>query len=198
MILSNIALILFLIMDPIGNISSYLSLVKELDPKARNRIITRELLIALAFMLGFSLIGGYVLELLSLSETTVRLASGLILFLIAIKILFPSHDSFRAKLPKGEPFIFPLAIPLIAGPGLLATIMLYSNVEPFKGVMLFAILIAWAITAVVLFFAQQIKNVLGHNGLSACERLIGMVLVLLSVQRIMEGILVFWSEQSKL
>jgi multiple antibiotic resistance protein len=103
----------------------------------------------------------------------------------------------RANIPKGEPFIFPLAIPLIAGPALLATIMLYAHMESLQSVMLFAILIAWFCSAIILFFAGSIKKVLGENGLIACERLIGMVLVLISVQRLLEGILLFWSNQSK-
>ena len=153
------------------------------------------MLIALAFMLGFNFLGDYIFNFLDISETTVRISSGVILFLIAIKILFTSPDSMRANLPKGEPFIFPLAIPLIAGPALLATIMLYAHLEPKPSVMIAAILMAWALTSFILFFASPIKKVLGDNGLMACERLIGMVLVLISVQRLLEGILLFWATQ---
>lgn len=197
MTFANIILILFLIMDPIGNITPFLTLVKELEPNRQKWIVFREMLIALAIMVGFNLIGAYILQFLDLSESTVYLASGLILFLIAIRILFPSATNLRSKLPSGEPFIFPLAVPLIAGPGVLATIMLYSDGVHFEGMMLAAIAIAWLAAVVILYFADPIKRVLGNNGLIASERLIGMVLVLLSVQRILEGIIVFWSEQSK-
>lgn len=195
MTLLNTVLILFLLMDPIGNINSYLYMTKDLEKKRHNRIIFREMLIALGVMVGFYFLGDYVLDFLKLSEATVRLASGLILFLIAIKILFPTQTSLRANLPKGEPFIFPLAIPLIAGPGLLATIMLFSNLESMKSIMLPAILLAWLISVMILYFSNSFKRLLGNNGLSASERLIGMVLVLVSVQRILEGILVFWAQE---
>jgi multiple antibiotic resistance protein len=195
MSLLHVTLVLLFIMDPLGNLSSYLSLVKELDPQRRSRVILREMLIALGVMLFFNYLGEYIFHFLDLSETTVRLSSGVILFLIAIKILFPAPDNPRANLPKGEPFIFPLAIPLIAGPALLATIMLYAHLEPLQSLMIIAILIAWFISMLIFFFAEPIKHLLGTNGLLACERLIGMILVLVAVQRFMEGILLFWVSQ---
>jgi multiple antibiotic resistance protein len=193
----NVALVLFLIMDPIGNIASYQSLVKELNPKRQNWIVFREMLIALAVMIGFNYLGEYIFNVLELSETTVRLSSGVILFLIAIKILFTAPDSPRANLPKGEPFVFPLAIPLTAGPALMATIMLYAHLEPYQSVMLIAILVAWFLSALILFFSRPIKRLLGQNGLMAIERLIGMVLVLMAVQRFLEGVLLFWATQTE-
>lgn len=195
MSLFNITLVLFLIMDPVGNLSAYQSMVKELDPKRQNWIIFREMMIALLIMIGFNYLGEYIFTVLDLSETTVRLSSGVILFLIAIKILFTSSDSLRANLPKGEPFIFPLAVPLITGPALMATIMLYAHLERYQSVMIIAILIAWLLSIIILFFARPIKRILGNSGLMACERLIGMILVLIAVQRFLEGILLFWSAQ---
>lgn len=195
MTLFNLFLILFLIMDPLGNVSSYLSMTKDLDPKRHNAIIFREMLIALAVMIGCYFFGEYVLQFLSLSETTVRIASGVILFLIAIKILFPAADSLRSNLPPGEPFIFPLAVPLIAGPGLMATIMLYANLKSYQPNMIPAILLAWFVSVIILYFSKAIKKTMGNNGLMACERLIGMVLVLLAVQRFLEGLMVFWAGQ---
>jgi multiple antibiotic resistance protein len=184
--LFSIALIFFLIMDPVGNVSSYLSMTKDINAKRHRWVILREMLIALAFMLLFNFIGEYIFIILDISETTVRLASGVILFLIAIKILFPTTDSLRSNLPKGEPFIFPLAVPLIAGPSLLATIMLFAHLEPYSYVTIGAIILAWLGATLVLLFAPQIKRALGQNGLMACERLMGMVLVLLAVQRFLE------------
>ncbi len=193
MSLLNVILTLFLIMDPIGNLSSFQTMIKELNPKRHYWIICREMLIALAIMLIFNYLGEVIFNFLDLSETTVRLSSGLILFLIAIKILFTAPDSPRANLPTGEPFIFPFAIPLIAGPALLATIMLYAHLEPLQSVMLIAILIAWLLSITLFFLHAPITRILGNNGLMACERLIGMVLVLIAVQRFLEGIIVFWS-----
>lgn len=195
MSLLSVALVLFLIMDPIGNLNSYLSLVKEVEPRRQRWVVLREMLIALAIMILFNYLGEFIFDVLGISEVTVRLTSGVILFLIAIKILFPAQDSPRANLPKGEPIIFPFAVPLIAGPALLATIMLYAHLEPYQSVMLGAIFLAWFASVVILYFSSTIKKVLGQNGLMACERLIGMVLVLIAVQRFFEGILLFWANK---
>lgn len=195
MTLFNIALILFLIMDPLGNITSYLYMTKELDPKRHNFIIFREMLIALVAIVAFYFIGDYLIDFLNLSEAAVILSSGLLLFLIALKILFPSQTSLRANLPKGEPFIFPLAIPLIAGPGLMATIMLFSSIDSYRPMMLPAIAITWLASVTILFYSKAIKRVLGTNGLVAAERVIGMVLVLVAVQRVLEGVMAFWIAQ---
>lgn len=188
MTLFSIALVLFLIMDPLGNISSYLSLVEGIDPKRQRVILIREMLIALLAMVIFNYLGEFIFDLLQISEPTVRLSSGVILFLIALKILFPSQSGFRDNLPKEEPFIIPLAIPLIAGPSLLATIMLYAHMEQSQPVMLMAILFAWLAALVVLMSSRFLYNILRYNGLIACEKLMGMVLVLIAIQRFLDGV----------
>lgn len=193
MSLFNITLVLLLIMDPLGNLNSYLSLVNGLPATRQKFIIFREMCIALAVMMFFNFLGEHIFDFLDLSETTVRLSSGVILFLIAIKILFTASDNPRANLPEGEPFIFPLAIPLMAGPALLATIMLYSHLEHYESIMFGGIVIAWLIAFIIFIFGKQIKKILGQNGLVACERLIGMVLVLIAIQRMLEGITLFWT-----
>jgi len=186
--LFTLTIILFLIMDPVGNISSFLGLLKDLPKQKRRRIILREMLIALAAMLAFNFLGEYIFYVLEISDTTVKLASGAILFLVAVKILFPSVDSLRANLPTGEPFITPLAIPLIAGPSLLATIMLFARLEPSQTLMLSAIFIAWLLAVAVLLTGARLQSVIGANGLMACERLMGMVLIMLAIQRFAEGL----------
>lgn len=189
--LFSVAVVLFLIMDSFGNIASYLKLMQDTKPKRRVWILAREMCIAFLFMLFFNYLGEYIFNLLEISETTVRLASGAILFLIAIKILFPSKDSPRANLPKGEPFIIPLAVPLVAGPTLLATIMLYAHIETSEPIMLLAIIIATVATFFVFLSASFLQRVLGNNGILALEKLMGMILVLLAVQRFAEGIKLF-------
>lgn len=189
--LFSITVVLFIIMDPIGNIPSYLTLVKDVDPARKRFVLIREMLIALAFMVAFNFIGEYIFSVLELSDTAVQLSSGLILFLTAIKILFPASNSFRRNLPQGEPFIIPLAVPLIAGPSLLATIMLYARMETSVPIMLGSIFIAWILALVILLIAPVFKRYLGDNGLMACERLLAMVLVMLAIQRFMEGIQTF-------
>jgi multiple antibiotic resistance protein len=184
----TLTLILFLIMDPVGNISSFLSLMKGVEKRKQLKILTREMLIALTAMLLFNFIGEGIFNVLKISEITVKLSSGLILFLVALQILFPTLNSIRQKLPKGEPFIIPLAIPLIAGPSLLATILLFSRAEESLLVMLGAIITAWLAAFVVLLCSHLLYRLLGSNGLVACEKLMGMILVLLAIQRFLDGV----------
>lgn len=193
--LYTLAVILFLIMDPIGNISAYLTLMQGVPPKRRNLVLLREMAIALVITLAFSFLGEYIFKLLNINDVTVRLASGAILFLIAIKIIFPSLDSWRMNLPKGEPFIVPLAIPLIAGPSLLATVMLYADLEPSVALVTGAILIAWVASLGVLWIAPFLHRYLGNSGLLALEKLMGIILILLAVQRFAEGLHRFFETQ---
>lgn len=188
MALITLICVLFFIMDALGNLSSYLQMVKELSPKRRRIVVMREMGFALITMVLFVYLGDLLLSMLNISEPAVRLASGLILFLTALKILFLSPTSLRAQLPKGEPFLIPLAIPLIAGPSLLATIMLYAHTEPSQLTMLGAILIAWFASVLILLNAETLKRLLGNNGLVAFERLTGMLLILLAIQRFLEGV----------
>jgi len=178
-------------MDPIGNISSYLSLVKTLPPARQRWVLLREMLIALSAILLFNFVGEFIFHVLELNDVTLQMAAGVILFFTACKILFVTKDNPRANLPVGEPFVIPLAIPLIAGPSLLATVMLYAHLEPSIPLMLGSIFAAWGAATLVLFFANQIKKILGNNGLIACERIMGIVLILLAIQRIGEGIQLF-------
>ena len=191
--LFTITLVLFFIMDPVGNVIPYLTLMKGIEPRRRNLILLREMCIAFAAMLVFNYLGEYIFDILGISETAVRLTSGVILFLVAIKILFPAKDSPRANLPEGEPFVIPLAIPLIAGPSLLATIMLYAHMEPSEPIMLLSIVFATLGAFVVLFLAPYIHRVLGNNGLLALEKLMGMILVLMAVQRFTDGLQQFFA-----
>jgi len=186
--LLSITVALFIIMDPFGNIPTYLMITKELTPQRRRLVLAREMSIAFILMLLFNFIGEYIFKILELSDITVKLSSGLVLFLTAIKILFPTPNSMRSNLPGGEPFIIPLAVPLIAGPSLLATIMLYAHMETSISLMLSAIAIAWVTASLVLLAAPFFQKLLGSNGLTALERLMAMILVMLAIQRFLEGI----------
>lgn len=193
--LFSVVVVLFLMIDPIGNIGSYLTLMRDVPTTRRKLVLFRELGIALAVMLLFNYIGEHIFSLLGLSEITVSLASGVILFLVAIKILFGAKDNPRANLPSGEPFITPLAIPLIAGPALLATIMLYAHMEPSQPLMLAAIFISSFLALLVFLFAPYLHRFLGNNGLIALEKLMGMILALMAVQRFAEGVQMFIARQ---
>ncbi len=188
MTIFSITLVLFLIMDPIGNIASYLKLVDGINPKKQRLILLREMLIALLVMVIFNYIGEGIYDLLQISDPAVRLSSGVILFLISVQILFPNLTGLRENLPKEEPFIIPLAIPLIAGPSVLATIMLYAHMEQSQPVMLVSILCAWIAALLVMLASKPLYKAMGENGLMACEKLMGMVLVLIAIQRFLDGV----------
>ena len=193
MSLFSLTLVLFLIMDPLGHIKSFISYLEGIKPKRQKFIIAREMVIALIAMLFFNFMGEHLLSLLDISMSTIYLTSGIILFLVAIKILFPKSELIEHKKNGDEPFLVPLAIPMIAGPALLATIMLFASTEESVSMMLLAVFIAWISTSIILLFSKQILRVIGTGGLTACERLMGMVLVLLSIQRIMQGIILVYS-----
>jgi len=190
MTLASLCLMLFLIMDPFGNIGSFIDQLKNLSKGDYKKAVLREMLFALGMMVLFAFIGEGLLGFLQISQTTVYFSSGLILFLMAFQILFPTASSLRKNLPKSTPYIIPLAIPLIAGPSLLATIMLFT-VEQTLPFLLAGILISWVLALVVLLFAHEIKGLLKENGLVAIERLMGMILILLAIQRVASGILLF-------
>lgn len=189
--LITVIVTLLCIMDPLGNMNSFIKMVDGMPRRRQYWIIFREMLIALGFMLLFNFIGEWIFTALNLSEIAVALSAGVILFLTALKAIYPNETSPRSKLPTGEPFIIPMAIPLIAGPSLLATIMLYAHMEPSEPLMILAIFIAWAIACILLVFSHGIKQGLKTNGLLASEKLMAMILIMLAIQRFMDGISLF-------
>ncbi|WP_209634657.1 YhgN family NAAT transporter [Cronobacter sakazakii] len=184
------AVLLILIMDPLGNLPIFMSVLKHTEPKRRRAIMVRELFIALLLMLIFLFAGEKILAFLNLRAETVSISGGIILFLIAIKMIFPSHEGNSTGLPAGEePFIVPLAIPLVAGPTLLATLMLLSHQYPNQmGHLVIALLLAWGGTFVILLQSSLFLRLLGEKGVNALERLMGLVLVMLATQMFLDGI----------
>ncbi len=192
MSLISTTLVLFFIIDSIGNIGSFQTVLRNMPPARQKRIILREMLIALGFMVVFYLLGETILRLLNLSEITLRVSSGLVLFLVGITILFPGPYSMRLALqPEDNPCLVPLALPLTAGPALLATIMLYALMDPSITSVPTAIFIAWAFSAIILYFGAELQKIAGKNILIAGERVCGMVLVMLAIQRFAEGVQLF-------
>ncbi len=183
------ALLLFLILDPLGNVPVFLGLLKPLPAHRRRIVVVRELLIALVVLLLFLWGGRYVLELMHLRQESVSIAGGIVLFLIGLKMIFPSPEGMFGDLPDGEPFIVPMAIPMVAGPSGMAAVMLLGSQEPGRmGDWTLALGLAWLATAVILFSATYLYKVLGSRVLVAVERLMGMLLVALSVQMLMDGV----------
>lgn len=194
MSLFTLSLTLFLIMNPLGNMKHFLTLLEGLRARRQFYVIGREMLMALVTMFIFSFFGEGIAAAFHLTQTAIFITSGLILFLTAIKILFSSREDYIPKFRGEEPFLVPIAIPIIASPALLATIMLFSQTEPLVWPMFVSILIAWGISVLLLLASGPILKIIGQNGLTAIERLMGMILVLISVQRFMEGVQLFMGE----
>ncbi|HLU07656.1 MAG TPA: YhgN family NAAT transporter [Woeseiaceae bacterium] len=182
---------LFLIMDPLGNIPIFLSVLKDVPPARRRKVVVREVLIAYIVLLAFLLLGDGVLTVLQLDQETISIAGGIVLFIIALRMIFPQTRAEGAA-PEGEPLVVPLAIPLIAGPSALAALLLLQRSDPGSTMALWlAMSLAWLLTAAILIAAPFFYRILGERGLMAMERLMGMVLVMISVQMLLNGISVF-------
>jgi multiple antibiotic resistance protein len=181
---------LFLIMDPIGNIPLFLSVLKPVDPARRRRVLIREIALAYVVLLVFVFLGGYLLRFLGLDEGTISIAGGIVLFLIALRMIFPGPTATDA--PEGEPFIVPLAIPLFVGPSTLAALLLLQRTSPGQtGPLLLAVTMAWALSGAILLSSTFFYRVLRERGLMALERLMGMLLVMIAVQMFMSGVRTF-------
>ena len=192
MTIAAAALTLFLILDPLGNIPVFLSLLRALPPRRQRIVLARELLIALAVLMIFLWGGKFALELMHLRQESVSIAGGIVLFLIGIRMIFPPPEGLMGEIPDGEPFIVPMAIPLVAGPSGMAAVILMGSNEPGRlDEWSYALLIAWAATAVILFSATALYRFLGRRVLIAIERLMGMLLVAISVQMFLDGIAVY-------
>ena len=182
------ATLLFLVMDPLGNIPLFLSVLKQVPEERRRLVLRRELLIAYVVLLIFLVLGPYILSFLQVSQEAIRIGGGIVLFLIAIKMVFPQEGGLLGKTLDGEPFIVPLAIPLIAGPSSLAMIMLMRKSAEDQWLdMWLAVTAAWVVSALILLASRRLYVLLGARGLIAIERLMGMVLIIMAVQMLLEG-----------
>jgi multiple antibiotic resistance protein len=179
---------LFLIMDPLGNVPVFLSVLKELPPERRRIVLVREIVIAYVVLLVFLFLGGHLLRLLRLEQETISIAGGIVLFLIALRMIFPPEGGMLGETLEGEPFVVPLAIPLIAGPSTLAALLLLQRSGPGTVALLVALTIAWALSAVILLSSTFLYRLLRQRGLIALERLMGMLLVMVAVQMLLDGL----------
>lgn len=192
MTILSAALLLFLILDPLGNIPVFLSLLRRLEPARQRVVLARELLIALAVLMLFLWAGKYALEVMHLRQESVSIAGGIVLFLIGVKMIFPPAEGMFGEIPDGEPLIVPMAVPLIAGPSTMAALLLLANQNPERtGDWSIALIAAWLATAAILFSATWLYRLLGIRALTALERLMGMLLVALSVQMVLDGVAVY-------
>lgn len=183
------AVTLFLVMDPIGNIPMFLSLLGQVEERRRKRVIIRELIIAFLVLALFLFFGKYILSALHITEPALGIAGGVVLFLIAVRMVFPWGRDQTVETTDGEPLIVPLAIPLMAGPSAMATVILLSNQAPGRiWIWFLALVIASLAALAVLLSAEILRRRLGARFLTAIERLMGMILATLSVQMLLSGI----------
>jgi len=189
---TSAVVILLLVADPFGNIPVFVALLRNVDPARRVRVVVRECAIALAVLIAFMLYGKQFLDLMGLSDRSLNIAGGVILFLIALRMVFREGDRIFGGLPDGEPFIVPLAIPSIAGPAAIATVILLVSRAPERMVeWTIAICVAMAASLVVLLFAERISRLVGERGLYAFERLMGLILTAVAVEMLLRGIEAF-------
>ena len=187
MTLATAIVLLFLVIDPFGNVPFFVSALDKVAPERRRRVVIRELLIAYIVMVVFLFFGDPLLRILGISNPALTIAGGVILFLIALRMVFPIRGR-EAEEIDGEPLIVPLAIPYVAGPSVLAMELLLMSDEPGRWpTWLLAITVAWAGSAVIVLFGSQIVDRLGRRGLIAIERLMGMILVAIAIQMFLTG-----------
>ena len=185
----TLTLTLFLLMDALGNIPVFLAFLKNIPPRKRRYIILREMAIALFVMILFAFFGDNFLTAISVSESSVYITGGIILFIIGLKMLFPGTLPLEQTFAtSGEPFIIPLAIPFVAGPAVLAALMIYAkaNIPPL--ILVAATFLAWLLSCILFLSSTGLYKILGDKGIKALENLMGLILLLMAVQMFLNGV----------
>jgi MarC family membrane protein len=184
---ASATILLVLITDPVGNIPVFANALKHVAPERRARVILREILIAFFLLLTFMFVGEGFLRVMNLSELSLQIGGGVILFLIALRMVFPPPDTLEAELLE-EPLIVPLAVPAIAGPSALATVLLLVSQQPERRLdWIAALCVTMVISAVVLVSAERIQRLIGSRLVVAVERLMGLVLVSVAIEMMLRG-----------
>ena len=186
-------ILLLLVLDPVGNVPVMMALMRNVAPERRARVILRECAFALLLLLLFLGMGGRFLQLLGLSQSSVGIAGGIILFLIALRMVFESSESVFGGLPQGEPFLVPIAVPFLAGPSALGTVILLGTKESLSPLHAgIALLLAMLVTAGILLLGQRIVKLVGERGVEALQRLMGLLLTAIAVEMFLNGLTQFW------
>jgi multiple antibiotic resistance protein len=183
----KVAATIFFILDPLGNIPTFHTILGSYSTRDKTRIIARELVISLIILMVFLLAGAKILSFLGLSQPSLNIAGGILLFVIALKMVFPLGSQDEAIIT--DPFIVPLAMPLLAGPSALAVLLLLSSSQPDKLMdWVISLLLAWSAAFLILVASPFILHRLGDRTLHAVTRLMGMLLILVSVQMFLNGV----------
>ena len=189
---ASAVVILLLVMDPIGNIPLFVSLLRNVEPRRRVRVIVRECLIAFAVLIVFAFFGKSILDLFGISDPSLTIAGGVILFLIALRMIFRGPEGVFGDMPEGEPFIVPLATPAIAGPAAIATIVLLVSAAPQRlPEWIGAVSIAMLVTLTLLTVAGHVSRLVGERVLIAFERLMGLILTAIAIEMLLRGVSAF-------
>ncbi len=183
----NVVFSLFLVINAIGNIPLFISLLARYDPKTQRKIIIRELIFALILLLLFNYFGDRILNLLQITSPIIGVAGGILLFITALGMIFPNDTA--AEPPYHEPVFVPLAMPVIAGPGAITYVMVYAGQMANPWLMTVAIFLAWVPSLAILLASSNIKYLLGKNGLTAIERFGGMIITLIAVNMLVTGLI---------
>lgn len=195
----SFALTLILVMDPLGNIPIFLTVLKKFDARTQVKIILRESFIAFVILVLFLFFGGNIMKGLKISTAALSVAGAIILFIISIRMIFPSEGAGQREDDFEEPLIVPLAVPLTAGPSALAILVLFSNRFPTHHfTMLIAVTISCAVFTIIMLFSRYLMKILGKRGLIALERLMGMILTTIAVQMLLSGIFSYIQQPSAL
>jgi multiple antibiotic resistance protein len=187
--IATVAVTLFLIMDPLGNVPVFNAMLSKFDQSRRTKVVARELIIAFFILLVTLFVGDILLTILGLTQPSLNIAGGVLLFIISLHMIFPSKLHHGEEAVDEEPFIVPLAVPLIAGPSTVAVLLLLNSSQPGRILeWVVALFLAWLGTTILLLASSQLMNVIGTRGSLALERLMGMILVILATQMLLDGI----------
>ena len=189
--------LLLLVLDPLGSLPIFVSVLQGVAPERRGPVALRETTIAFAVLLAFMLGGQGFLGLMRLSERSLEVAGGVILLLIAIRMIFTGGAEVYARGDGREPCIFPLAVPLLAGPSAMATVLLLASRQPERlWSWVGALVLAMAVSGSVLLAADRIRRWLGESMVSAIEKLMGLVLTAVAVEMILAGLKRYFFDHS--
>ncbi len=187
--ITSVAATIFLIMDPLGNVPVFNAVLSGFDKRKRTKVITRELIIALVILFFFLFTGNAILGFLGLTQSSLNIAGGFLLFLISLRMIFPQAKPVDETETFDDPFIVPLAVPMIAGPSAIAILLLLSSSQPDRlAEWSIALFLAWLGATILLLASPLLLKVLGNRGARALERLMGMILVILATQMLLNGI----------
>ena len=182
-------ILLLLVLDPLGSLPVFIPIMRSVPSERRRIVAVREVGIAFCVLLAFMFLGDAFLRVMRLSERSLEVAGGVILLMVAIRMIF-SHEGGVYGTPDGkEPVIFPLAVPLLAGPSAMATVLLLASRQPDRVLeWVGALTCAMLVSGTVLLLCDRIRKLLGDSVVSALEKLMGLVLTAIAVEMILAGL----------